>query len=385
MSLFSHYRCTQCGAIYKMDEVRYLCPSCARDYHPGIPLPGVLEAMFDYDTIGREWQRTPDPMLFSALDLQYYPPLPVGNTPLIDAATLGTEIGVKNLWIKFDGLNPSGSYKDRASQLMVAEANRLGMEEIACASTGNAACSLACMCASAGKKAVIFAPAKAPAAKLVQIQIHGGVLHKVDGSYDDAFKAGLEYAERTGCLNRNTAYHPLTIEGKKTAGFEILLQLGFAPDWIVIPVGDGVIIAGVHKAFVDLFRAGIINMLPRLLSVQSVTSDAITSYWETGIYSDALNPDTIADSISVRTPSNAHWAVRALQETNGRSIRVTDNEILRDQSELARETGVFGEPSSSATLSGLKAAISNGWIKSEESVVLMVTGHGLKDIQAVRL
>jgi threonine synthase len=400
MSHFSHYRCIGCGAEYALDEVRYQCPVCSRDYHPGIPLLGVLEAIFDYEAIGKAWSNyrlkpaerpaeacvteagiQPLVDIFSAIDTKYYPPLPVGDTPLIPAPALG----LPKLWLKFDGVNPSGSYKDRASQLMVAEATRLGIDEIACASTGNAACSLACLCASAGKKAVIFAPAKAPAAKLVQIQIHSAELHKVDGTYDDAFAAGLEYSAHHDCLNRNTAYHPFTIEGKKTAGLEIFLQLGRVPDWIVVPVGDGVILAGIHKAFLDLKRAGLTDRLPRLLSVQNETSDAITSYWETGVYRDAAKPQTVADSISVRTPSNAHWALRALQETDGRSIRVSDQAILADQRELARKTGVFGEPSSSATLSGLKAAISKGWIKPEESVVLLITGHGLKDIDAVIL
>ncbi len=395
MSYFSHYRCIQCGAQYGLDEVRYLCPVCSKDYSTGMPLKGVLEAIFDYEENGKVWKKnrlkpaerpaeacvTELVSLFSPIDTKYYPVLPVGNTPLIPAP----EWGLPKLWLKFDGVNPSGSYKDRASQLMVAEANRLGIEEIACASTGNAACSLACLCASAGKKAVIFAPAKAPVAKLVQIQVHGAELHKVDGTYDDAFAAGLEYSARHECLNRNTAYHPFTIEGKKTAGLEIFLQLGKVPDWIVIPVGDGVILAGIHKAFLDLKRAGIVKRLPRLLSVQNETSDAITSYWETGEYHDAAKPNTVADSISVKTPSNAYWGLRALQETDGKSLRVSDEEILRDQKELARKTGVFGEPSCSATLSGLKAAMKKGWIKREESIVLLITGHGLKDINAVSL
>lgn len=360
-----------------------------------MPLPGVLETMFDYAAIGEEWKNrlksVEQPIesnwlieLFSAVELKYYPPLPVGNTPLFPVERLAATLGMSDLYVKNDGVNPSGSYKDRASQLIVAEANRLGIAEIVCASTGNAASSLACLCASAGKKAVIFAPAKAPLAKLVQIKIHGAELHEVDGTYDDAFARALVYSETHACLNRNTGYHPFTIEGKKTAGLEIFIQMGGVPDWIVVPVGDGVILAGIHKAFVDMKRTGIIDRLPRLLSVQNETSDAITSYWETGDYHDALKPQTVADSISVKTPSNAHWSVRALKETVGRSLRVSDEEILNDQSELARLCGVFAEPSCSATLSGLKAALREGWILQGESCVLLITGHGLKDINAVR-
>ncbi len=383
MSHFSHWRCTECGQEFALDEVRYLCPDCARDYTPGIPLPGVLEAIFAYPALRQAWQIQPDPKLFSVLDPGFYPPLPVGNTPLFRPGRLAANLNLPKLYIKNDSLNPSGSFKDRASELVVADAIRLGVNEIACASTGNAASSLACLCAAAGKEAVIFVPASAPAAKLAQIRIHGAELHTVAGTYDDAFAAALEYSATHASLNRNTAYNPLTIEGKKSAGLEIFLQLGAVPDWIVVPVGDGVILAGIHKAWVDLQRAGLTDSLPRLLAVQAASSDAITSYWESGVYRDAAKPVTIADSISVTTPSNARWAVRALHETRGKAVRVSDSQILQAQKELARQAGVFAEPSSAAVLAGLQSALGKGWIALDASVVLLVTGHGLKDINAV--
>ncbi|MDZ4181432.1 MAG: pyridoxal-phosphate dependent enzyme, partial [Candidatus Cloacimonadaceae bacterium] len=186
MNYFKHFRCTSCDALYARDELRYLCPVCSQDYKPGMPLPGVLETVFDYAAIGARWKEIQasgsqhyakarmDWLCdhFSAVERKHYPPLPVGETPLFEVFSLGVDLGMDRLFIKNDGVNPSGSYKDRASQLVVAEANRLGIEEIVCASTGNAASSLACLCASAGKKAVIFAPAKAPVAKLVQILVH---------------------------------------------------------------------------------------------------------------------------------------------------------------------------------------------------------------------
>ena len=367
-----------------------MCPSCSADYQPGMPLKGVLEASFDYPAIAAELQ-TKDLdcaalcNAFAAVDPCLYPPLPVGNTPYFAAKHLGRQIGIERLFIKNDGVNPSGSYKDRASHLMVAEATRLGIEEVVTASTGNAASSLAALCASAGKRAVIFAPETAPAAKLIQIQIHGATLHKVKGTYDEAFRQALDYSATHDCLNRNTAYHPLTIEGKKTAGLEIYLQnQRQVPDWIAIPVGDGVILAGIHKAFVDLMRAGLIDRLPRLLAVQAATSDAITSYFENGSYHNAADPKTVADSISVTTPSNAHWAVNALHETRGKAIRILDADILQAQKQLARESGVFAEPSSAATLAGINQALAKGWIQADEQVVLLITGHGLKDISAVK-
>lgn len=386
-TLFSHWQCSNCGHSYQRDEVRYLCPSCARKYKPGIPLTGVLEAFFDYEEIGSAarnlisseagMQEFLD--LFSAVEPEFFPVYPVGNSPFYHLETLSHP----NLWVKNDSLNPSGSFKDRASFMLVAEAKRLGLKEIVCASTGNAASSLAACAAAAGLKAVIYAPASAPQAKLVQIRIHGAVLHQIAGTYDDAFKAALDYSVTCDCLCRNTAYHPLTIEGKKTGGLEIFYQNGFtAPDWIVIPVGDGVILAAIHKAFMDLQRSGLSGKLPRLLAVQAQSSDAITKYWETGHYTNAMHPDTLADSISVTTPSNAHWALSALRETDGKAIRVSDLEIREAQLELARKAGIFAEPSSSATLAGLHKAMQNSWIEPSEQVVLLITGHGLKDIQA---
>ena len=391
MIYLSHLRCTSCGKEYAVDEVRYLCPDCAKDYRAGMPLIGVLEVVYDYAALSADARLGSEDIqsfvdCFSAVDPIYYPPLPVGSTPLFEAERLNSEIGIAKMLIKYDGLNPSGSLKDRASFLMVAEANRLGINEIVCASTGNAACSLSAICAAAGKKAVIFTPAKAPAAKLVQIAIHGAELHKVDGTYDDAFARALSYADSPQTLNRNTGYHPYTIEGKKTVGLEIYLQMGRkVPDWIAIPTGDGVILSGVHKAFVDLQRTGLIDRLPRLLSVQAQSSDAITNYWQSGVYLDASAPATIADSISVKTPSNAHGAVKALQESHGASLTVSDDEIRMAQKDFAVLAGVFVEPSSAATFAGARKAKTRGLISESETLVLLATGHGLKDINAVRI
>ena len=385
------YRCIECGKEFNSKELHYLCDECGRDYVPGIPLKGVLEAVFDYEEIGRRWKQKPDPLLFSAVNPKFYPPLPVGNTPFFRVRIPGLKSGETAssdypIGIKFDGLNPSGSYKDRASQLVVADALQKGITEIVTASTGNAACSLACLGASAGLKVVIFAPQNAPPAKLIQIQVHNAELHKVDGSYDDAFKAALEYTKMHNCMCRNTGYHPLTIDGKKSAGIEIYIQNGYkVPDWIVIPVGDGVILTGIYKAFLDLQRAGITKNLPHLLCVQAESSDAITSYWETGNYHDAENPVTIADSIKVKTPALAHWSVKALIETDGKGIRVSDAEIQEAQLELAKYTGVFAEPSSSATWAGLKKTVTKRWVNADSDIVLLITGHGLKDPGAVKL
>jgi threonine synthase len=206
----------------------------------------------------------------------------------------------------------------------------------------------------------------------------------IKGTYDDAFALSLDYTAKRGGLNRNTAYHPLTIEGKKTAGLEIWAQLGYqVPEAILISVGDGVILGGVHKAFVDLQRAGLIDRLPRLIGVQAETSDAIHRYVETGHYSDAPNPTTRADSISVTCPSNAHGARRAILESQGLTLTVTDDEILAAQALMAGRAGIFTEPAGAAALAGLvKLQAGPKRLHGNGPVVILATGHGLKDVEA---
>jgi threonine synthase len=378
------YQCTTCGKLYQRDEVRYLCPDCAKHYRPGIPLVGVLLAQFDYVAIRRRLKKgNPDWSLFSAVEEQHYPPYPFGHTPFFPVAALGKALGFENVWLKNDGLNPSASLKDRASFLVVAEANRLKEPSIVTASTGNAASALAAVCAAAGKQAIIFVPESAPRAKLVQMLLYGARVIPVRGTYDDAFRLSLEYTARKGGLNRNTAYHPLTIEGKKTVGLEIYQQNGFkVPDVILVPVGDGVIISAVFKAFCDLKAAGLINRLPRLVCVQAERSAAIHHYIRSGKYQDAKRPDTIADSISVSVPSNAHLARKAVLESRGFSLTVSDQEILRGQRMLAERTGVFAEPAAATTVAALKKLRRSELLGRKEQIVLLITGHGLKDVEA---
>ena len=372
------------GKLYHRDEVRYLCPDCAKSYRPGIPLVGVLSAQFDYAAIRKRFKKlTPDWSLFSAVEDKHYPPYPFGHTPFFPVAALGKTLGFENVWLKNDGLNPSASLKDRASFLVVAEANRLKEQSIVTASTGNAASALAAVCAAAGKQAIIFVPESAPRAKLVQMVLYGARVIPVRGSYDDAFRLSLEYTARKGGLNRNTAYHPLTIEGKKTVGLEIYQQNRFkVPDAILVPVGDGVIISGVFKAFCDLKAAGLIAKLPRLICVQAARSAAIHLYIRTGKYQNARRPDTIADSISVSIPSNAHMARRAVLESRGFSLTVTDQEILIGQRMLAEKAGVFAEPAAAVTAAALKKLQGSELLGRREQIVLLITGHGLKDVEA---
>jgi threonine synthase len=378
------YQCSTCGKTYRRDEVRYLCPACAKQYRPGIPLVGVLSVRFDYSAIRKKFkQADPDWALFSAVETKHYPPYPVGNTPFHPVAALGRALGCDNLWVKNDGLNPSGSLKDRASFLVVAEAARLGEKRIVTASTGNAASALAAVCAAAGRQAIILVPETAPKAKLAQMLLFGARVIPIKGTYDDAFRLSLEYTAQRGGLNRNTAYHPLTIEGKKSAGLEILEQNRFkTPDVILVPTGDGVILSGVFKAFHDAHAAGLIGKLPRLVCVQAETSAAIHHYLATGTYRNASRPRTIADSISVSVPANAHLARAAVRESGGCSVTVTDTEILDGQKLLAAKAGVFAEPAAAAAVAALKKLRTSRLLGRKEQIVLLITGHGLKDVEA---
>ena len=381
MSVF-HYRCTDCRRSFARGEVRYLCPRCGGAWRPGRPLDGVLEAVFDYRRIAWEFDpHNPDWSLFSAVETEFYPQYRAGNTPLAPAGLLGRELGFDRLHVKNDALNPSGSLKDRASLLVVAEAVRLGEESIVTASTGNAASALAAVCAAAGRRAIVFTPASAPKAKLVQTMLCGATLVPVCGTYDDAFRLSLEYTQERGGLNRNTAYHPLTIEGKKTAALEIWAQLGFrAPDTVIVPCGDGVILGGVYKGFRDLREAGLIEKWPRLICAQAESSSAISRYVATGEFRSAEAPSTIADSISVSVPSNAHMARRAVSESGGFCVSVSDSEILEAQALLARTTGIYSEPAAAATVAALSRC--RGRLEADQVIVLLITGHGLKDVAA---
>jgi threonine synthase len=313
------------------------------------------------------------------------PPLPVGGTPLLAAPLLRQAVGVARLWVKDDTRNPSGSTKDRASFLVVAKALEYGYDTIAAASTGNAATALAAVCAAAGVRAVVFVPASAPEAKLVQMLAYGAQVIPVEGTYDDAFELCLAACDGFGWYNRNTAYNPFTIEGKKTAGLEIAASMTpEAPDVVFVPTGDGVILAGVARGFEDLVRAGLLERVPRLVAVQPEGSAAIATAWREG--ADSIRPvrgaASVADSLTVEAPRNALLCLRRIRETGGAAVVVPDAAILEAIPLLAGRAGVFAEPSAAAALAGLLAALEEGLVEPDERTVLLVTGSGLKDVPA---
>jgi threonine synthase len=316
---------------------------------------------------------------------KFLPPLPVGNTPLLEAANLRHALGIKHLWVKDDTRNPSGSTKDRASWLVMAKAREYGFETVATASTGNAATALACIAAACGTRAVVFVPATAPRAKLVQMLNYGALVLPVQGTYDQAFDLCMRACEEFGWYNRNTALNPFTIEGKKTAGIEIAAAL--APesvDVLLVPTGDGVILSGVAKGFADLLQAGLIRKMPRLIAVQPEGSAAIVEALHRGADTVVAVPGakSVADSLCVEVPRNALQCLRAIRASSGAGVAVSDQSILESIAELARLTGVFAEPAGAAALAGLRAALKERLADRDERVALLVTGTGLKDVPA---
>lgn len=388
MGSFS-FVCSECGVYWAEADVRYTCPTCAAHQTRGGVTRGVLRV--ELERAPTAWPPEPinAPAALAAFlpvaSAASVPPYPVGGTPLLPAPRLRQALGMKNLWIKDDTRNPSGSTKDRASLLVVAKALEYGFDTVACASTGNAATALAAVAAAAGVRAIVLVPAAAPPAKLVQIASYGARLVLIAGSYDDAFELSLAACERFGWYNRNTAFNPFTIEGKKTAAIEIAADLRPAQaEVVLVPVGDGVITAGIAKGFADLERGGLVAAAPRLIAVQPEGSAAIARALRDGqpVATPVHGARSIADSLVVDAPRNARMALAAVRASGGAGVIVSDAAILEAIPLLARTSGVFAEPAAAAALAGLLVALDQGLVTREERVVLLVTGTGLKDVAA---
>jgi len=380
-------KCVLCGAEYGVDEALYVCPKHGDE--------GILDVVYDYELIGRRltkeglaanrdysiWRYKP---LLPVEPESPVPPLRVGWTPLYRARRLEERLGLKNLWIKDDGREPTASFKDRASAVGVVKAQELGFEIVTCASTGNAASSLAGLAASVGLTTYIFVPQTAPQAKVAQLLIFGANVIMVEGTYDQAFDLCLAASKEYGWYSRNTAYNPYLSEGKKTAALEICEQLGWeAPDRVFVAVGDGCIIGGLWKGFRDLLALGFIERMPKLVGVQAEGAAPLVRAWREGTEEiEPIVPRTLADSIAVGVPRDRVKALRAVRETGGEFVAVSDEEILEAMRLLARGAAVFAEPAGAAGLAGLAKLVREGRVDPEERIVVLVTGNGLKDVDS---
>ena len=373
------------------------CVKCGREYEAVPNLTncecgGILDIIYDYDYIRTKLtketlanRRNPTMWRYrELLPVEETTPdteLRVGWSPLYEAPRLAKELGIRQLWIKDDGINPTASLKDRASAMAVAKAREAGAEVIACSSTGNAASSLAGNAAAAGLKTYIFVPARAPKGKVAQLMTFGATVISVQGSYEDTFELSRQAIERWGWYNRNAAINPYLSEGKKTVGLEILEQLGWqVPDYIAISVGDGCTIAGLWKGLKDLYAIGFIDRLPRLIAVQAAGCCPINRAVEENAPWRPMEENTLADSIAVGVPRNPDKAIQAIRESNGLTVEVTDGEIMAAQKLLGTRCGVFGEPAGVTGAAGLKKLCAQGKLPPDATAVSVVTGNGLKDV-----
>jgi threonine synthase len=400
MNKFLGYRCSICGTEYLPGQVTYVCPKDG----------GNLDVQLDYEFIRKNYQPEDFASRTDASLWRYLPLLPVpeppgeatplhaaGGTPVYGLPRLGADIGLKRLWLKDESRNPSASFKDRASAIVVARAQEIKAEIVVTASTGNAGAALAGMSAAIGQKAVIFAPKSAPPAKVAQLLIYGAKVILVDGTYDDAFDLTIQASNEFGWYCRNTGYNPFTAEGKKTAAFEIWewwesvhrdwhesigADADHAPLTVFVSVGDGNIISGIHKGFKDLLALGWIARMPRIIGVQAEGSAAIANAFRDD--TEEITPvsaNTLADSISVDLPRDGVRAVRAARETGGTYITVPDQDILGAIGELGK-MGVFAEPAGATAYAGLVKAAAAGVVGPEDPILVLNTGSGLKDIRA---
>ena len=400
MSKFVGYRCSLCGSEYAPGEVTYTCPKDG----------GNLDVVLDYDSIKSKYkpedvQSRTDPSIW-----RYRPLLPVsmpdgnstplhtvGGTPVFKLTTLAKKRGLQNIWLKDESKNPTASFKDRASAIVVARAQEIKADVVVTASTGNAGAALAGMSAAIGQKAIIFAPKSAPQAKVAQLLIFGAKVILVDGTYDDAFDLTIKCADEFGWYCRNTGYNPFTAEGKKTAAFEVWewwkdahrelhKQIGedtdHKPLTVFVSVGDGNIISGIHKGFKDLVKLGWMARMPRIIGVQAEGSAAISNAFHGN--TETITPvsaRTIADSISVDLPRDGVRAVRAVKDTGGTYVNVSDEEILKAIAELG-QAGIFAEPAGATAYAGLVKEATSGGVGGEDPILVLNTGNGLKDIRA---
>ena len=400
MNKFVGYRCSLCGEQYSPADVTYTCPKDG----------GNLDVVLDYDSIKSKYKPEDilsrnDPSLWRFLPLlpvsepegESTPLHAAGGTPIFNLSRLAEKLGLQYLWLKDESRNPTASFKDRASAIVVARAQEIGAEVVVTASTGNAGAALAGMSAAVGQKAIIFAPKSAPQAKVAQLLVFGAKVILVDGTYDEAFDLTVKAADEFGWYCRNTGYNPFTAEGKKTAAFEIWewwesthqkwheevgMDVDHAPLTVFVSVGDGNIISGIYKGFRDLYQLGWLPRIPRIFGVQAEGSAAISNafHGETETITP-VSAKTIADSISVDMPRDGVRAVRAAKETGGTYVNVSDKEILKAIAELGK-LGVFAEPAGAAAYAGLVKAASSGLIGSEDPILVLNTGSGLKDVRA---
>lgn len=378
-----HQECINCKTTYSVDEIVYFCKKCG----------DLLEIKFDFKELAEslktsDWKQKP----LSVWRYRDFMPihettklvtLGEGGTGLHRSERLGTELGLKNLYVKNEGENPTGSFKDRGMTVGVTKAIELGAKHVICASTGNTSASLAAYAARAGIKCTALIPSgKIAYGKLSQAMIHGAKVLQVRGNFDQALEFVLKLADKHKSIYLLNSINPFRIEGQKSLSYEICEQLNNdAPDRIIVPVGNAGNISAIWKGLTEFYNISYIKKLPKMTGIQATGSAPIAQAIKSN--SDKIipvqKPETVATAIRIGAPVSWKKALNAIRESHGTAETVTDNEILDAQKALARIEGIFVEPASASSIAGLKKLVKNGVIGKDERVVCITTGHGLKD------
>ncbi len=375
-------RCIECGKSHDMDRPVFACTSCGN----------LLEIQMDVKEAAKRLENSD----FARRPLsvwKYRELMPIGpksdvvslregGTPLFECRRLAKRLGLRTLHVKFDGMNPTGSFKDRGMTVGVTKAKELGMKTVTCASTGNTSASLAAYAGVAGLRCVVLIPeGKVALGKLAQAMMHGSTVVSIKGNFDQALEMVMKSSETLGMYVLNSV-NPFRIEGQKTAAFEVCDQLGGrAPDCLYIPVGNGGNSAAYWKGFSEYESLGKVKGHPKIRGIQAQGAAPIASMFaeSTDRYVPVKHPDTVATAIRIGNPANWKKTIRAIRNSGGTASTVTDEEILSAQKLLAVHEGIFAEPAGAAALAGLVKDVEMGAVAKASEIVCVSTGHGLKD------
>jgi threonine synthase len=378
-------RCRECGREYEVAPI-FTCEWCF----------GPLEVSYDYDAIrsaiSREKIAAGPASIWRYADLLpvdrgHAVDLGAGFTPLVRADRLAAALGLGEVWVKNDTLNPTNSFKDRVASVALSKALEFGFKTAACASTGNLANSVAAHAARAGLRSFVFIPSNLERAKVVTTAVYGGNVIAIDGNYDDVNRLCAELAGTYRWAFVNVNVRPFYAEGSKTLAYETAEQLGWeTPDHVVVPVASGSLLTKIRKGFDELHKVGLTEQPPkvRVSGAQALGCSPVATAWRED--SDTIRPvkpDTIAKSLAIGNPADGYFALDAVRQTEGGLAAVSDGEVVEGIRLLARTEGIFAETAGGVTVASLKRLAEEGVVSADERVVLYITGLGLKTLDAV--
>ncbi|MCP8308222.1 MAG: threonine synthase [archaeon] len=374
--------CIGCKSEYSLDEIIYYCKKCNDLLEVQMDLEEIKNKIDKRDLVSKPLSVWKYIDLIPIFDKNKIVTIKEGGTKLHKCENLAEEFGVKKLYVKNEGENPTGSFKDRGMTVGVTKAREFNVKEVACASTGNTAASLSAYASKAGLKCIILIPHGAIAiGKLAQSIVYGAKVIAIKGNFDEALSMVIEASKSLGLYLLNSI-NPFRIEGQKTAAFEVCEQLNFhAPDRLIIPVGNAANISAYWKGFKEFYQLDFIKNLPKMIGIQASGASPIVQAIKEGRdrIKPVKNPSTVATAIRIGKPASWKKAIIAIRESKGMAETVTDEEILSAQRLLARKEGLFVEPASASSIAGLKRLIESGSIDRDEEIVCIATGHGLKD------